>query len=142
MMNVVERKQTTAQADARRWLDSFSAALNAQDTAAAANLFLADGLWRDNIPQARTPPRRIMRAGAEVIETLFDFETTSGPSAGVVRLVPDPQTPYRLRAWTLVTTLEELRGHEEAFKKRAAQVHDSTRDFGAENSTDRLAHPP
>jgi len=172
MMNVVERKQTTAQADARRWLDSFSAALNAQDTAAAANLFLADGLWRDvlaftwniqtmsgrpaieatlrgalartqpanfHIPQARTPPRRIMRAGAEVIETLFDFETTSGPSAGVVRLVPDRQTPYRLRAWTLVTTLEELRGHEEAFKKRAAQVHDSTRDFGAENWSDRLA---
>ena len=42
-----------------------------------------------------------------------------------------------LRAWTLVTTLEELRGHEEAFRVRPEP--DSTRDFGAENWTDRLA---
>src|SRR5262245_49577133 len=47
MMNVAERKQTTAPADAQRWLESFEAALQAQDEAAAAELFLADGLWRD-----------------------------------------------------------------------------------------------
>ena len=46
-MNVAERKQTTAPADAQRWLESFEAALQAQDTAAAAELFLPDGLWRD-----------------------------------------------------------------------------------------------
>jgi cation diffusion facilitator CzcD-associated flavoprotein CzcO len=172
MLNVVERKQTTAPADAQRWLDSFHTALKAQDATAAAELFLADGLWRDvlaftwniqtmsgrpaieamlrrtlaranaenfHFPQQRTPPRWIARAGTEAIEALFEFKTAFGLGAGVLRLVPDPQTPARLRAWTLVTTLEELRGHEEALKKRAAQANDGTRDFGAENWSDRLA---
>jgi len=47
MMNVAERKQTTAPAEARDWLAGFAAALQAQDAAAAAALFLPDGLWRD-----------------------------------------------------------------------------------------------
>ena len=68
---------------------------------------------------------------------LFDFETAFGPANGVVRLMPDPQTPSQLRAWTLNTNLHELRGHEEEFKRRAPP--DSTRDFGAENWSDRLA---
>ncbi|HSJ40862.1 MAG TPA: monooxygenase, partial [Xanthobacteraceae bacterium] len=69
------------------------------------------------------------RAGTETIEALFDFETAFGPANGVVRLVPDPQAPSQLRAWTLNTNLHELRGHEEEFKRRAPP--DSTRDFGA-----------
>ena len=48
-------------------------------------------------------------------------------------------TPSRLRAWTIVTTLEELKGHEEKFRSRAAQANDGIRDFGAENWSDRLA---
>ena len=47
MMNIAERKQATAPAEAQRWLESFEAALQAQDAAAAAGLFLDDGLWRD-----------------------------------------------------------------------------------------------
>ena len=47
MMNVAERKQATAPAEAQRWLESFEAALSARDAAAAAALFLDDGLWRD-----------------------------------------------------------------------------------------------
>ena len=47
MMNIAERKQTSALADAQGWLAQFEAALQAQDAAAAAALFLADGLWRD-----------------------------------------------------------------------------------------------
>ena len=46
-MNIVDRKQATAPADAQRWLESFGAALQAQDANAAADFFLADGLWRD-----------------------------------------------------------------------------------------------
>src|SRR6185437_12151833 len=138
------------------------------DAHVAADLFLADGLWRDvlaftwtietmsgrsaietmlgqtlarakpvkfHIPPKRTPPRWVSRAGTESIETIFEFETAFGPAHGIVRLVPDPQTPSRLRAWTLLTTLQELRGHEEAFKRRAPE--DSTRDFGAANWLDR-----
>jgi putative flavoprotein involved in K+ transport len=168
MMNVAERKQTTALADAQRWLASFETALQSQDSAAAAKLFLPDGLWRDvlaftwtietmsgrpaieaklrqtlartnprnfRIPSTRTPPRWLQRAGTETLETLFEFETAFGPGNGVLRLVPDAQG--RLHAWTLNTNLHELRGHEEEFRRRPEP--DSTRDFGAENWSDRLA---
>ena len=47
MMNVADRKHATAPADAKRWLDDFAAALQAQDAKAAAAMFLPDGLWRD-----------------------------------------------------------------------------------------------
>src|SRR6476661_4317986 len=160
MMNVAERKQATAPADAQRWLESFEAALQAHDAGAAAELFLPDGLWRDvlaftwtiqtlsgrpaieamlretlartkpghfHFPAKRTPPRWITRAGTESIEALFEFETAFGPGAGVVRLVPDPDQPSRLRAWTVVTTLEELRGHEEKLKSRAMEAGDGIR---------------
>jgi hypothetical protein len=167
MMNVAERKQATALAEAQRWLESFEAALSARDAAAAAGLFLDDGLWRDvlaftwniqtmagrsaveailretlartqarnfHIPDKRTPPRRISRAGNENIEALFEFESAFGPCAGVLRLKPDSQG--KLRAWTLSTNLQELRGREDEFKRRGEP--DSTRDFGAENWADRL----
>ena len=90
------------------------------------------------IPPSRTPPRWVSRAGTECIEALFEFETAVGPCAGVVRLVPDPQAPGQLRAWTLTTNLQEMRGHEETFRRR--DVHDphGTRDFGDENWLDRL----
>jgi hypothetical protein len=58
-----------------------------------------------HIPADRTPPRWVTRAGTETIEVLFAFETAFGTGAGVVRLVPDPEAPSRLSAWTLVTTL-------------------------------------
>jgi cation diffusion facilitator CzcD-associated flavoprotein CzcO len=168
MMNVAERKQTTAAAEAARWLESAETALRREDISAAAELFLPDGLWRDvlaftwniqtmsgraaieemlrktvartqpknfHIPSRRTPPRWVTRVGTEAIETLFEFETMWGPANGALRLVPD--THSVLRAWTLNTNLHELRGHEEEFRRRPEP--DSTRDFGAENWSDRLA---
>jgi putative flavoprotein involved in K+ transport len=167
MMNVAERKQATAPAEAQRWLESFEVALSARDAAAAARLFLDDALWRDilaftwtiqtvsgqsaieatlrdtlaraqahnfHIPRKRTPPRWISRAGEDNIEALFEFESAFGPCAGVLRLKSD--SGGRLRAWTLNTNLQELRGHEEEFRRRSEP--DSTRDFGAENWSDRL----
>jgi len=87
-----------------------------------------------HIPDKRTPPRWISRAGDECIEALFEFETAFGPCAGALRLKADSQG--RLRAWTLNTNLQELRGYEDEFKRRGEP--DSTRDFGAENWADRL----
>ncbi|HZP70274.1 MAG TPA: NAD(P)/FAD-dependent oxidoreductase [Pseudolabrys sp.] len=167
-MNVAERKHATAPAEAQHWLESFEAALSKQDATAAAQLFQADGLWRDvlaftwnlqtasgrpaientlhgtlsrmqprnfHIPDKRTPPRWVKRAGVDSIETLFEFETAFGACAGVLRLKPDDDG--RLRAWTLNTNLQELRGFEEEFRRRGEP--DSSRDFGAENWADRLA---
>ena len=47
MMNVAEKTRVSATEAAQSWLVPFAAALQAQDTAAAAELFLPDGLWRD-----------------------------------------------------------------------------------------------
>ena len=167
-MNIAERTQANAPAEAQAWLARFEAALQTQGAAAAAALFREDGLWRDllafswkivsvsgraaiekaldqtlartqpsnfHIPPERTPPRWISRAGQEAIECLFGFDTAFGPCSGVVRLVRDEQDPSRLLAWTMNTNLQELRGHEEEFKRRG--VPDSTRDFGAQNWLDR-----
>ena len=163
-----ERTQLSPQGEAEHWLAAFGAALHSGDAAAAAALFLPDGLWRDllaftwtirtmagrpaieatlretlsrtrpanfHIPPQRTPPRWIPRAGTDCIEAIFEFETAFGPGSGVLRLVPDPKRPGQMSAWTLNTNLQELRGREEAFKRRPAE--DSTRDFGAENWLDR-----
>ena len=86
-----------------------------------------------HIPPKRTPPRWVNRAGTDCIEALFDFDTAVGPCNGALRLVPDRQG--RLHAWTLNTNLHEIRGHEEAFRRRGEP--DSARDFGAENWSDR-----
>ncbi|HWC92280.1 MAG TPA: FAD-dependent monooxygenase, partial [Pseudolabrys sp.] len=168
MMNIAERARAAAPEAVQAWLGHFQTALQDNDAAAAAELFLPDGLWRDllaftwtiqtitgraaierefaqtlariqprdfHIPQKRTPPRWVTRAGTECIEAIVAFETAFGPCNGVLRLVPDGEG--RLRAWTLNTNLHELRGHEEEFKGRSEP--DSTRDFGAENWADRLA---
>ena len=169
MMNIAERTQANAPAEAQGWLERLEAALQAQDAAAAAALFKPDGMWRDllaftwnietacgrqaiermlgatlarskpshfHIPPGRTPPRWVSRAGQEAIECLFGFDTAFGPCSGVVRLVRDEEDPARLSAWTVNTNLQELRGHEEEFKRRGEP--DSTRDFGADNWLDRL----
>src|SRR5476651_258924 len=90
-----------------------------------------------SIPAKRTSPRWVSRAGTQAIEAIFEFDTAFGHGNGVVRLVADPKTPTRLRAWTLVTTLEGLRGYEEAYKKSV--VESDTRDFGGANWADRLS---
>jgi hypothetical protein len=47
MTLVDDRTRLTPQADAEGWLAAFEAALQSHDAAAAAELFLPDGLWRD-----------------------------------------------------------------------------------------------
>src|SRR5205807_10548050 len=59
----------------------------------------------------RTAPRHVTRAGTEAIEAIFRFETAEGRGSGVVRLRPDEKNA--LRAWTLLTALDEIKGFEE-----------------------------
>jgi hypothetical protein len=47
MTLVEDRTRLTPQSEAEGWLAAFEAALQSRDGAAAAALFLADGLWRD-----------------------------------------------------------------------------------------------
>ena len=79
---------------------------------------------------ARTPPRRVMRAGESVVEAIFAFDTAMGPANGVVRLVTTAEGP---RAWTLMTGLDSLHGEAEGVPDA---VH-GTRQFSGDNWADR-----
>jgi hypothetical protein len=85
----------------------------------------------------RMPPRQLPRAGREVVEVIFAFETAFGPADGVARLVPDAGGPGGLRAWTVLTALHELRGHGDRSGRGRVGEADYSRDFGAPNWLDR-----
>jgi len=149
------------------WLDSFGAALQARDAAAVAATFVPDGHWRDvlaftwdvvthsgraaigaalapvlartdakdvRIPDRRTPPRRVKRAGMECIETIFEFDTAFGHANAVVRLVESEGT---WRAWSLLTTLEELQGWPDGKPRELSDAERYSRDFGGANWLDQ-----
>ncbi|MFJ1260492.1 NAD(P)-binding domain-containing protein [Cupriavidus sp. CuC1] len=151
-----------------QWLDEFETALHAGDRVALASLFADDCHWRDllaftwnitphagkaaivnrlievqagiqaqhfGLAKGRTAPRRVKRIGIEVIEAIFEFETKEGRGHGVVRLLaaqPD-------KAWVIMTSLEELKGHEEPIHERRPGGSAYSRNFGGENWADRRA---
>ena len=158
---------SAATSSAEAWLDDFGTALASGDTARLAALFAEDCHWRDilaltwdlrttsgaaaiaermapaagkmaprtmSLAAGRTPPRRVTRAGIDTIEAIFAFETNIGPCTGVVRLVSEAGAP---RAWTLFTTLDEIRGHEDPANGKRWQNVDWKRNFGGENWLDR-----
>ncbi len=81
------------------------------------------------IAEGRTPPRRIQRAGVDVIEGIFKFETNVGRGFGVVRLLAAEPS----KAFQLMTGLHELKGFEEAIGKRAPTGEAFSRNFGGTN---------
>ena len=133
---------------ASHWIASFSSALERNDPAAVAGLFVEDGYWRDllaftwNIKTfegrdaiaamlaetlSRTAPRGWCLDGdateaGGVVEAWLRFETGLGRGRGYLRL-KDGQ------CWTLLTSLEELKGHEEKTGRH--------RVFGAEHGIHR-----
>jgi putative flavoprotein involved in K+ transport len=119
-------------AEVDAWLASFESALAEGDTAAAADLFTEDSFWRDlvsftwNIKTVEgrdgikdmldhtlghTKPRAWRTAEPPsaadgIAEAWLEFETEVGRGRGHLRLRDG-------RAWTLLTSLYELKGHEE-----------------------------
>lgn len=157
----------TIESTASSWLGAFEAALASGDPAALHALFADECHWRDVLAfdwdmhtvsgaatiaerlvsrvgaaaprgfaraAGRTPPRRVTRAGVECIEAIFTFETATGPCDGVLRLV---QQDGAARAWTLMTSLDEIRGHEDPAEGKRWQDVDWKRNFGGENWLDR-----
>ena len=134
-MSTTAAQSVAAEVD--QWLSRFDEALTRADPAAAAELFLDDSYWRDlaaftwNIKTVegpggirdmlehtleRTKPRgwRTTEEPAEaegVIEAWLAFETEVGRCRGHLRLKEG-------KGWTLLTTLEELKGHEEPARDR------------------------
>jgi putative flavoprotein involved in K+ transport len=116
------------------WLADFEAALAARDVERAAGLFATTCYWRDLIAftwNLKTVENRdgvadLLRATMEttdattfrvaegdepaeadgVVTAWFTFETAVGRGSGLLRLNDEG-------AWTFLTTLDELKGHEE-----------------------------
>jgi cation diffusion facilitator CzcD-associated flavoprotein CzcO len=84
----------------------------------------------------RAPPRWVTRAGTNTIEVIFNFETALGHGSGIVRLVPDTDDGDRLKAWTLLTALEKLKGFEEQLGTSRPRGQAYSRDFRGPNWLD------
>lgn len=119
------------------WLSEFDSALSRRDIAAATDLFLPDGFWRDIVTftwtihtaEGRDAIRRLLEdcldiadpgawaaAGPArlvdgVVEAMLSFETAAARGSAVIRLKDG-------RCWTLMTAMTELKGHEEAAGRR------------------------
>ena len=132
--------QRTAREVVTDWLSDFETALTAGDVESAAGLFRDDSYWRDliaftwNIVTVEGPGGvrdmlsstldRVRPHGFAVADRLgeptrdggvteswIQFETSIGRCLGQLRL-KDGQ------AWTLLTTMFELKGHEEPLSER------------------------
>ncbi|WP_027552366.1 NAD(P)/FAD-dependent oxidoreductase [Bradyrhizobium sp. Cp5.3] len=84
----------------------------------------------------RAVPRWVTRAGTNNIEAIFNFETAIGRGNGIVRLVPDSADGDRLKAWTLLTALDELKGFEEQLGTTRPRGQAYSRDFRGPNWLD------
>ena len=83
-----------------------------------------------------TPPRRVKRAGTLAIEAIFRFETAVGRASGVLRLTPASGDSHDLRAWTLLTAVEDMKGHERVGRSRPTG-QSYARDFRGPNWLDQ-----
>ncbi len=87
----------------------------------------------------RTAPRNVTRAGTQAIEAIFRFDTAEGRGSGVLRLTPDlPDTngSNMLKAWTLLTALDEIKGFEEQVGRSRPKGTSYSRDFRGPNWLD------
>jgi len=128
------------------WRDLLAFTWSITSTLGATNIarLLSDrqgetGTRNFRLAASRTPPRRARRVGIEVIEAIFEFETALGRGDGVVRLVVDPSVRdgEEVRAWVLLTTLEELTGLEERIGARRPTGEAYSRNFGGDNWLDQ-----
>jgi flavin-binding monooxygenase-like protein len=84
----------------------------------------------------RTAPRHVTRGGTKAIEAIFTFETADGHGNGVLRLTPDSAGGNTLKAWTLLTALDEIKGFEEQIGRPRPQGKAYSRDFRGPNWLD------
>jgi cation diffusion facilitator CzcD-associated flavoprotein CzcO len=89
------------------------------------------------IADGRAPPRRVTRAGTHAIEAIIHFETAVGRCSGIIRLIGDAADNNRLKAWTLLTALEELKGFEEQLGAGRPRGQSYSRDFRGPNWLDQ-----
>ncbi len=84
----------------------------------------------------RTAPRHVTRAGTTAVEAIFKFETAEGRGSGVLRLILDENDGNTLKAWTLLTALDEIKGFEEQVGGSRPKGESYSRDFRGPNWLD------
>jgi cation diffusion facilitator CzcD-associated flavoprotein CzcO len=82
----------------------------------------------------RTAPREVTRAGSRAIEAIFRFDTVEGRGSGVLRLTAG--VDGGLKAWTLLTALDELKAFEERVGRLRPSGESYSRDFRGPNWLD------
>ena len=80
------------------------------------------------VNEKRMPVQWVKRTNIDTIEVFFDFQTKVGPCEGIVRLTIEPES-NEPKAWTLMTTLVEIAGHEERYKRKAYLGDGFSRSF-------------
>jgi hypothetical protein len=83
-----------------------------------------------------TAPRYVTRAGTDAIEAIFTFDTAEGHGSGVLRLIPDVNDGNTLKAWTLLTAFDEIKGCEEQLGRSRPQGKAYSREFRGPNWLD------
>ena len=140
------------QARVDAWLASFESALKGRDIEAAAGLFATESYWRDLVSftwnittvEGRDGVSELLTGTLEntdpsgfateeppdeadgVVTAWITFETGVGRGRGLLRLKEEDGED---RAWTLLTTLHELKGYEEPRQDR--------RPMGAEHGANK-----
>ncbi|WP_158169580.1 flavin-containing monooxygenase [Mycolicibacterium smegmatis] len=122
------------------WLADFESALAARDIERVVSKFAVDSFWRDLVAftwniktveghegiadmltarladtdpsgfKTAEPPTEDIDGDTVITSAFIEFETATGRGNGHLRLRSDDTGD---RAWTLLTTLQELKGHEE-----------------------------
>ena len=97
-----------------------------------------DGATGFRLDEADAPARIVIRGGKEdVVEAIFRFTASSGPCEGVLRLLRDATDDGKLKAWTILTALIEIAGHEETVGAARPTGEVYSRDFAGPNWLDR-----
>lgn len=155
MTETIDRPTRAASPDARAetWLQRFEGRLRDGDTHGATDLFCTTSFWRDlvafswnlvtvedrpgvadllehTLSGTRPTDLRLAEPAEEsegLVTAWFTFETAVGRGRGLVRLREEDGED---RAWTLLTTLHELKGHEEPRRDRRPMgaQHGAVRD--------------
>lgn len=89
------------------------------------------------IDPARTQPFDAERAGEDVIEAIIRFKTATGKGTGLVRIRRDGVDPDSPQAWTLLTALQELAGHDEETIRLGREEPPFERDWHGPNWLDK-----
>ncbi|GAB3235586.1 flavin-containing monooxygenase [Mycolicibacterium hippocampi] len=143
MTSTLESRTTpdlTPQQRVDAWLADFEAALAVRDIERVTAMFAVDSFWRDLVSftwnlktlegrdqiadmlgarlvgtdpsgfRTREEPTQDGSGEDAVISAFIEFETGAGRGVGHLRLRSDAGTD---KAWTLLTALQELKGHEE-----------------------------